>query len=458
MRNFLLVSLFSISNFLLFATHNRAGEIIYKQTGDKTIEATIFTYTKTSSLPADRDSIEICWGDNNCTFLLRTNDKGEELDNDYKVNYYKGSHTYSNGGKYTLSMTDPNRNSNVLNVGNSNSDLVQFHIESTLVLMDVSAATNHSPQLLEPPVDIGFIRQPFMHTPNAIDVDGDSIAYELITPLSAAGELVPNYKMVDEIGVSAENTYTFDEVTGLFIWTTPQSVGEYNIAYKIKAYRNGIVQDEIIRDMQILIMPEENLSPLIESDNLPTEVVEVTAGTTIEFSFTSYDPEESQSDVSPTISASSEILNQGATFTIKEMWGFNKGILDWTVREQDVRSLPYQVVFKSKDSNGAATYRLIQIKVKPLNVSTTQTFKELGYQLFPNPTADQFHITLPSTLQNQVVRLSIFDSTGKLVAIRNYEAEERIIRGTAKNLSKGNYILQLTSEDGLMASSILIKI
>ena len=297
-----------------------------------------------------------------------------------------------------------------------------------------------------------------MHTPNAIDVDGDSIAYELITPFSALGETVPNFRMVDEIGTSAENTFSFDEVTGLFVWTAPQLVGEYNIAYKIKAYRNGLLQDEIIRDMQILIMPEENLSPLIESDNLPTEILEVPAGTTIELSFTTYDPEESQVDGTPTISATSEIFNQGAIFSFEGMLGFDKGLLNWTVQEQDIRFRPYQVVFKATDGKGAATFRVVQIQVKPLNVSTTGSFQELGYQLFPNPTVDQFQITLPTTLENQIVIVSIFDSTGKLVAISNHAREEGIIRGSVKHLAKGNYILQLTSEDGLMASSILIKI
>ena len=43
----------------LWATHNRAGEITYVQTGDLTIRATVTTYTKASSIAADRDSVEI---------------------------------------------------------------------------------------------------------------------------------------------------------------------------------------------------------------------------------------------------------------------------------------------------------------------------------------------------------------------------------------------------------------
>ncbi len=79
------------------ATHNRAGEIIYKQIAPLTIEATIITYTQTSSIPADRDSLTICWGDGTCETLLRSNGNGsgEPIENDYKVNAYTGVHRYS---------------------------------------------------------------------------------------------------------------------------------------------------------------------------------------------------------------------------------------------------------------------------------------------------------------------------------------------------------------------------
>ncbi|MFT6021819.1 MAG: hypothetical protein ACI9CQ_004630, partial [Saprospiraceae bacterium] len=80
-----------------FATHNRAGEITYRQTGPLTIEATITTYTKASSTPADRDTLEICWGDGTCDKILRVNGpnaNGENIGGDIKVNKYVSSHNY----------------------------------------------------------------------------------------------------------------------------------------------------------------------------------------------------------------------------------------------------------------------------------------------------------------------------------------------------------------------------
>ena len=64
----------------LYATHNRAGEISISQVGDctssLTIKATITTYTKTSSIQADRDTLFICWGDGKCEKVGRYNGGG----------------------------------------------------------------------------------------------------------------------------------------------------------------------------------------------------------------------------------------------------------------------------------------------------------------------------------------------------------------------------------------------
>ena len=100
----------------LYATHNRAGEISFVQKGPLTFEATITLYTKTSSVAADRDSVEIFWGDGSSQFLRRSNGWGYPQPNDVKISYYVGTHTYPARGTYTMSMLDPNRIAGILNV------------------------------------------------------------------------------------------------------------------------------------------------------------------------------------------------------------------------------------------------------------------------------------------------------------------------------------------------------
>ena len=91
----------------LMATHNRAGEITVRQTGDLTVEVTVTTYTKTSSTQADRDSVEVFWGDGSSEYVFRINGEGEPLSNNRKLNYYVASHTYPGRATYTISMMDP---------------------------------------------------------------------------------------------------------------------------------------------------------------------------------------------------------------------------------------------------------------------------------------------------------------------------------------------------------------
>ncbi|MBK8112548.1 MAG: hypothetical protein IPK46_20670 [Saprospiraceae bacterium] len=77
MRFFLIAGLALLFVSNLNATHNRAGEITYQQIGPLTIRMTITTYTKESSIAADRDSLEVFWGDGLSQWVQRSNGKGQ---------------------------------------------------------------------------------------------------------------------------------------------------------------------------------------------------------------------------------------------------------------------------------------------------------------------------------------------------------------------------------------------
>jgi len=87
---FTLILLFCFS-YSLFATHNRAGEITYRQVSEFTYEITILTYTYSLSL-ADRDNLEVDWGDGTTSIAPRI----EEviLPDDYQRNKYVTEHTF----------------------------------------------------------------------------------------------------------------------------------------------------------------------------------------------------------------------------------------------------------------------------------------------------------------------------------------------------------------------------
>ncbi len=355
--------LFFTVSWNLEATHNRAGEITYRQTGDLTIEATITTYTKASSIPADRDSLQICWGDNLCEMVARSNGDGETLPNDTKKNLYIASHTYSGQDRYTISMTDPNRNADILNVNPPGSDNVQFHLQTTVSFFNpLFDGYNSSPILLQPPIDIGCVGQPFIHNPNAFEPDGDSLAYHLTIPLQDVDAPVPNYSFPNQISADP-STIQLNEITGDFEWISPQLPGEYNIAMYIIEYRNGVAIDTLIRDMQILIEDCDNLPPEIET----IDEICVVAGELLEFDVIATDPDEPLQQVELTALGGPFILSPSpADFTVPT--GLQpqpvEGKFSWQTTCEHISDNFYSVVFKAVDSGVTPLFTLKTVRIK----------------------------------------------------------------------------------------------
>ena len=360
-----------------FATHNRAGEITYRVINGLTIEATITTYTKASSVAADRDSLEICWGDNQCETVERINGNGELLPNDTKLNRYVATHTYPGIAHYTISMTDPNRNGGILNVNWPNSENVPFHLETTVTFFNPNfQGPNNSPILSQPPIDIACLGQEFIHNPNAWDPDGDSLAYRLINPLQGINSPVPLYEYPNQISPTTPtdiNEHNLNQTTGTFTWTFPQQTGEYNIAMYIIQFRGGIPIDTMIRDMQILVVECDNLPPEIET----IDEVCVIAGETVSFDVVATAP-TSESDQMVDINAFGAPLEldfSPASFSVAS--GYQPqpltGTFTWNTKCEHIADQYYTVVFRTADdfpinSPGGETVYLSTLKTIRIKV------------------------------------------------------------------------------------------
>ncbi len=276
------------------ATHNRAGEITYRQLDALTIEATATIYSKASSTAADRDTIEICWGDGTCSNIVRVNGpigpsgvpNGEILPNDIKVSLYVSEHTYGSINRYTMSVVDPNRNGGICNLNFPLSQNIQFYIRTTVTFFDpIFQAFNNSPVLTQPPIDVACVGQPYVHNPGAFDPDGDSLAYELVTPLEREGQPVDDYTLP----AVPPNTITMNARTGTIVWASPHNPcpsGEFNIAFHVIEFRGGIPIDTLLRDMQIRVVECNNLPPQIAS----IQEFCVIAGDLLEFDVTATAP------------------------------------------------------------------------------------------------------------------------------------------------------------------------
>lgn len=326
----------------LEATHNMAGEIIFTRISGYTYYVKVITYTVESS-PADRDFIELMWGDGVLDTLDRSNGpiggdgyyQGEIIGLDVKMNTYEGTHTYPGPGQYFIGFEDANRNPDIMNIPNSVE--TPFYVQS-MVIIDPFQGANSSPELLNSPLDEACVGQVFVHNPGAWDVDGDSLAYELISCSGTDGLPINGY--------SIPSSVTINETTGDLIWDAPSQIGEYNYAINIKEYRNGQLIGNVVRDMQVRVNDCDNSPPIITA---PTELC-VEAGDTIQF-----DVNATDSDLGEFITLSSnggvyQLGNESATFDDGIGFQSVSGEFQWITSCDLVRNQYYQVLFKAEDN------------------------------------------------------------------------------------------------------------
>lgn len=350
---FLLVAVALFAATLLFsvrayATHNRAGEITYRQISALTFEVTVITYTATGpGWTADRPELDIAWGDNTTSTLPRC----EEimLPDYYKRNKYVGQHTYGGPGIFNITVEDPNRNANVTNIPNSVNTL--FAISTTMII-EPTLGLNSTPILTQPPVDKAAVGQLFVHNPGAYDPDGDSLAYKITPCREENGAPIPNYSYP-----AASNYIKVDEITGDLIWNTPIMVGVYNVAMLIEEWRDGVKIGEIIRDMQIEVYDSGNTIPQIDLIALDTvygghDSICIEAGTWLKFSVEARDANNDTIILSAYGAPFVASDNAPAHFeqTIVQA-GYAKGTFEWVTSCDVVRRQPYILNIKAQDKN-----------------------------------------------------------------------------------------------------------
>ncbi|MEX2597232.1 MAG: gliding motility-associated C-terminal domain-containing protein [Salibacteraceae bacterium] len=383
---------FVFVSFSTFATHNRAGEIIYKRVNSNPFlyEISIITYTKTggASDAADRCDLELFFGDGTSEVVNRSNGfsngdcdagvgQGVMIAENTRYNVYTTQHVFPGQGTYRLSMEDPMRNGGIVNIDNS--DNVPFYIESNLTI-DIATGGNQAPVLQNPPIDDGCLGVPFEHNPGAVDPEGDSLVYSLVGSKTYGGESINNYRLPDEIEPGPNNNLSIDPNTGTMTWDSPQLAGEYNVAILIEEYRtnpnSGAVfkVGSVLRDMQIDIGNcPPNDPPFIMLDNQ----VCITAGEVLLESATAIDPEGGDL----TFSAVGYPLDEGNGGVLDPEGGIEgKSPLELTLRWQtscdNVRYAPYWVYFKAKEKAVQNTelvdFESMEITVVSPAVSITQ--------------------------------------------------------------------------------------
>ncbi len=262
-----------------YATHIRAGDLIARRLPGTslTYEFTVTIYTDDEGVPPDEE-IEIFFGDGSPSRLIRRT-AFRAVGNLTTENIYRTIYTFAGPGEFNVGVVIRNRNAGVVNIPNSVN--TSFAVQSTF-LISPFLGLNSSPILTNPPVDfLACTRRRFKHNPGAFDPDGDSLSYRFTISKKSLNQNVDIYYPLNQVpGINATTeagnepaTLTLDPITGDLVWDAPLQPGEYNVAFFVDEWRNGVRIGSVNRDMQILVRECVNRPPLFTNRAKDTCVV-----------------------------------------------------------------------------------------------------------------------------------------------------------------------------------------
>ena len=354
------------------ATHNRAGEIIVRHSGDcasatgqLTACATIITYTETAQTDVDREVLELSWGDGTIDSIPRS--ARQPLPNGIQRNEYTMCHTFPGFGRYFISFRDVNRVANILNIEGGNSVQIPFSVYTVYNLTNpLLNGCNNTPNFTQIPIERACIGSVWTHNPGAFDVDGDSLAFQFTTPQRAPRVFVGQY----ELPGAGNSSITINERTGQITWDSPQIAGEYNLAFFVVSFRSGQPLDTLIRDMQITVEECANDPPEI---TIADDEICVVAGQTIEFPVRATAPlTDNEQEVRLTAAGRPfDLADSPATFFPNDSVWLPDPVtatFRWETNCSHISNQPYFVVFRAEDdgfspTSGLSTVRVVSIKV-----------------------------------------------------------------------------------------------
>jgi gliding motility-associated-like protein len=401
-----LVILFLISVYFSKATHNRAGEILYKRIAPFTATVNgnvvavyryyfqINTYTEINSPGgnADRCKLTLHLGNGDTLVMPRINGpvtqgggdcanthEGIALNATTQVNTYTATYTYPNAGIYKIFMYDPNRNANVINVPSSVNQ--PFYLESLLIINNFTGA-NTAPDFTALPLDLACFGICFYHNPGAFDIDGDSLSYAVTQSRgygpNGIGSPIPGYAYPNDAPPPSQGTYSIDPVSGTLAWCSPHAAGEYNLAFIVYEWRKNTagvynVIGYVLRDMQVRVQVcPGNFPP---DFNVPQDTC-VVAGAGVTKTITVTDGNPNNLVIMYGYGGPFTTTNPLASLTPPNGIVTYNTVFQWVTNCGLIRRQPYQITLKAEDQQTPklTVFKTFNIRVVPpavTNVSAT---------------------------------------------------------------------------------------
>ena len=228
-----------------------------------------------------------------------------------------------------------------------------FYIYATLDNTVVQC--NNSPTFTNKPVPFACIGQQFQFNHGAIDIDGDSLVYSMVTPKQTSTADVNYLAPYNAITPLASTpALQFNTVNG-DIFFTPTLMQVTVMAVLVQEYRNGLLIGSVVRDIQVTVMNCNNSLPTLTGMN-GTNVFDTTICANTPLCFDIY---SNDADVGQNLNISWNNGIDSGSFTAAGT-PHPTGTFCWTPTSANISNSPYCFTVRVNDDAcpyiGSQTY------------------------------------------------------------------------------------------------------
>jgi hypothetical protein len=437
------------------ATHLMGGQVTSLNIGGLTYQITLTAYRDTMGIPM---YLQTQFHYENATGFNQVNLVNASpmtvFGNGVEMYKYVDTITFPDSGNYNIWFEDCCRNCALLNMSNPCGE--SFHLYNNLYV----SPTNSSPEFLNPPITLAQLAVPFSYNPLPFDLDGDSISWQLDTPLTALSMYVTGYTLPPSDSLVPFN---MDPVTGEITFL-PNTLGNFELSVLVKEYRNGVEIGQIRRDMQILVMPSGNRPPnlSLNSSNAPYsgKNYDIMPGSAFSFTVVANDPD----NIAPSINIAGEpmLLSNPPVFTSASANGITTGTLTWNPTAAEARPLPYILGLRLGDAFGPYVFMNdITLYLRVGNFTgLSQVNANSSLQVYPNPvTSNEINLSF-KTNNAAPVSVEILNIAGQLM--RSYAntasgTGNHLVTIRDLNLPAGLYLVKMI-QDGSQIDAVKFSI
>ncbi len=329
----------------------------------------------------------------------------------------------ANCTQITFGTTECCRNGAINNIPNPDSESLSIlaTVNNSIDPLTGQPYCNNSVAFTNQPVPFFCLGSNVTFNHGAVDVDGDSLVYTLVYPLTGGNipytnlSFTPGYNVNCPITTSPPNTFQFNTQTGQMQFI-PALQEQCVLAVRVDEYRNGVLIGSTMRDIQVVIIscaisiPDQNPITNVQNGNqVDSLTIQVCPGTPLQFDIECTDLSNHNLTVTSNINTVPSAI-PGATMTQIGTGDTVIARIQWTPMPGDTGCHNFTLTVRNNDCpiNGSQTkVYSICVFTKVQLLSASPTFCGSPVQL--TATGGTNYTWTPSTGPNAVSNPNIYN-------------------------------------------------